>query len=90
MNARMLSIVQLVIVGQQQQQEDQSDHPFTSPCFSIHILVLSFHMWLLRHLPACAWTIPEEEEEEEGKRLEPQAQESHQTGSADAPTAASS
>lgn len=48
-------------------------------------------MWLLRHLPACAWTIPEEEEEEEeGKRLEPQAQESEQTGSACAPTAASS
>lgn len=48
-------------------------------------------MWLLRCLPACAWTIPEEEEEEEErKRLEPQAQENKQTGSPDAPTAASS
>lgn len=47
-------------------------------------------MWLLRYLPACAWTFPEEEEEEERKWLEPQAQENKQTGSPDAPTAASS
>lgn len=48
-------------------------------------------MWLLSYLPACAWRILEEEEEEEArKRLEPQAQESKQAGSPDAPTAASS